>query len=95
MMAAVCCLNPAEKKRNTSNILSEASRTVIVVAFIIKKVSFKNRPSSPVPTVAPAITIMLLAEVDPSLAPGGDAALAELEVVKGAQAGTVNESSGT
>jgi len=93
MAASVCCWNPAIEERNNLNILSGASRTVTIEAFRVKSVSFKSR--SPLPMLAPAITIMLLAEVDPSLAPGGDAALAELEVVKGAQAGTVNESSGT
>ena len=93
MAAAVCCWNPAIEERNNLNILSGASRTVTIEASRVKSVSFKSR--SPLPMVAPAITIMLLAEVDPSLAPGGDATLAELEVVKGAQAGTVNESSGT
>ena len=93
MAAAVCCWNPAIEERNNLNILSGASRTVTIEAFRVKSVSFRNR--SPLPMVALEFTIMLLAEVDPSLAPGGDAALAELEVVKKAQAGTVKESSGT
>ncbi len=93
MAAAVCCRNAAIEERNNLNILPGASRTVTIEAFRVKSVSFRNR--SPLPMVAPAFTIMLLAEVDPSLAPSGDAALPKLEVVKGVQAGTVKESSGT